>query len=440
MIVWEASEIWAMGNRYKANEDPAFKARAVALQAAKLPLAREVLEVHGRFTVAEQVTMNSSTRTQGCTFGVRSMVAVRSFFGGHVGFSYTTDISSIGINRAICAARSVRTLALEPPALGSPTEDDGRWEDLSAALSQFQVAWDAQAAEAELVLGRSRTTVIHVRSDGAPMEYSEGSSYAVMSRGPRTEAIWSRELEAEHLQDLLERTSTGQEKPWSLAHQPIIFLGAAGATVIAIILRGLIWSFPRLAMKIASRLPHGLYIVDDASDSSGPAGGPFDAEGWPTVRRILAERGELTVDPTLWGHPSRISGPHGLSWRRDLARPPVLSPSNVMLVAGAPMESASSGSQAWIANLDRGLVCDSVIVGALALDARTGAFAVPCSGCLVRGGEVTERRVRGVLQGSVEELAAGIVGVNPVPGYTPLDCGVRNSDVFVAHGLALRSV
>ncbi len=440
MTARELSESCVMGNRYRVSEDPAFQARAVTLRAAELSLAEEVLEVHGRFTVAEQITMTGHTNTRAFKAGVRSMVAVRSFLGGHAGFSYTTDISSMGINRAICAARSARTLALDSPIPGLPTEDDGRWEDRSAALSQLEAMWVAQATEAELVLRKSRTTVIHARSDNAHAEYSEGSTSAIVSRGPRTEAIWSRELNAEHLQNLLEYTSTGQEKPWSLAHHPIIFLGAAGAALTAIILRGLVGPSPHLAKKIASRLPNGLYVIDDAADSLGPAGGPFDGEGWPTLRRTLAERGELAVEPTLWGCPSRTSGPHGLSWRRDLARPPVLAPSNVMLVARPLMESNASGSQAWIAKLNRGLVCDSVTAGALSLDLQTGSFAVPCTGRLVRSGEVTERRVRGMLQGSVDELAAGIVDVSPASGYTPLDCGVHNADIFVVHGIALQSM
>ncbi|WP_396027335.1 metallopeptidase TldD-related protein [Actinomyces ruminicola] len=219
----------------------------------------------------------------------------------------------------------------------------------------------------------------------------------------------------------------------------MVFLGAAGSAVTAIILRGLVGSAPHLAVKTAARFTDSLCVIDDASDPRGPAGGPFDAEGWPTLRRTLAQRGELAVDPALWGRPSRVLGPHGLSWRRDLARPPVLAPSNVALVSETQPETNSSGSEAWIANLKRGFVCDSVTIGALSFDVGTGVFAVPCSGRLVRGGEVTERRVRGVLQGSVAELAAGIVDVRPVPGYTPLACGIRKTDVFVAHGVSLQS-
>lgn len=366
------------------------------------------------------------------------MVAIRSFFCGYVGFSYTTDTSVFGLERAIQDARNARTFLLAPPTPAPYRNDEGYWEDRSEKISELEKVWDSRTMGTDLVLTCSRTLVIHVRSDGVPVTYSDGSSSALVKHGFRTEVMWSRRLDERQLRSLLIRTSRSTERPWSLAHYPVIFTDSAGGAVTAIILRGLTSTTRDRGMKVVSKFPDHLCLVDDAGDPQGPAGGLFDGEGWPTKRRILGRKGQLTLDPKIWGTSSSLPELRGLSWRRDLARPPVLAPSNVMLIPELPFNMKSGGRRQWIAGLDRGMVCDFIALGSLSMDVNSGTFAVPCAGQLVRRGEIVERRVRGVLQGTIEDLVDGIHAIDPLAGYTPSIYGIRHADVLVASGLTMR--
>jgi len=409
-------------------------AAAVASQAR----AGELIEIHGRFTATTQITATGSEASRAQTAGLRCMAAVRSFANGGAGFAYTTDVSSAGLQWAVAAARATRSSAQPPPPPGTKHVDDARWEDSSPALAQFEEAWTAPGPDSEVVLRRSRTSVLHVRSDGVHVGYTEGSTSAVVRRGPRAETAWSRDLRPSDLIELVERTAaTDREQPWSLLRHPVVFLGGAGAAITAVIVRALVESPAPVAVDIAARLPSQFRILDDGADPDGPAGGPVDAEGWPTAQLVLAEGGELVIDPTAWGPPSKVSGPRGRAWRPDLARPPVRTPSNVALVAD--LTATEGEAEVRFEDIGRGLACDSLTFGALSFDAETAAFAVPCSGRLIRRGELTTRRVRGVLQGTVADLVAGILEVHPRSTFVPLVCGVRAVDVLVAHGVAMRS-
>ena len=125
--------------------------------------------------------------------------------------------------------------------------------------------------------------------------------------------------------------------------------------------------------------------------------------------------------------------PRGMAWRPDLARPPMVYPSNIAL------RKVSSGQTVdklahWARSIRRGLLCDSITSGALSFDSGSGTFAVPCEGRLIRTGEITEHRVHGLLKGRVADLLTGIVDLCSMSDFIPLRCGVQTVNILVDGG------
>lgn len=398
----------------------------------------ELVEIHGRLSAATDRLTAAGRPGRVVRDATRAMAAVRSFREGQVGFAYTTDVTSPGLAHALHLARTCRVTTRQPPARGSHYVDDGRWLDRSATPSELEATVSPRmSSEAQTTLRSTRTSIFHVRSDCRPVSYTEGGSSVTVRVGPRVDMRWSRHLRASMIAEMLDETaSPGQERPWSLRNQPVLFLGSAGAALTAILLRAVLDAPPPVAAVVARRLPAGLALLDDPTSPSGPAAAPFDAEGWPTAPRMLLENAELVIDPSLWGRPPRTRSALGLSRRPDLASPPVVSPANVMLIK-QPHAEAAVRAAGPLGEMSRGLVCQGVNIGALSFDPRHATFAAPCSGLLVRGGELTSRRVRGVLQGRVADLVQGIVDVRPRDEFMPLDWGVRAADILVSNGASM---
>lgn len=374
--------------------------------------------------------------------GARAMAAVRSFAGGRSGFAYTTDVTPTGLLRALRSARAARAANQHPPPTPPSIDPDSlnsdQWLDHSVGVEPLADALRHAGGEVAWTIRKTRTSVHHVRSDTGPLRYCEGSSVLTAGTPAQVDTRWGRALSLATVTDLIRRVDhTAAADPWSFRRQPVLFGGPAGAALTAIVLRALLESPRTVAAGIAGRLPAGLGLLDDASDSRGPAAAPFDAEGWPTSRRQLISSGELVISPDRWGRPARASSTRGLSRRIDLARPPIVAPSNVSLIGYALATAASLNET--IAGITRGLLCESVNIGALSFNPDTGLFAAPCDGRLIRDGEATSRRVCGILQGTVGDLVAGVVGVWPSPAYLPLDCGLRVVDVLVADGVSMRA-
>jgi PmbA protein len=398
----------------------------------------EAFFVHGRELTVKvfdgDVEALTSAESQG--------VGVRVFADGRMGFAYTSDLSPSGVERVVAQA-------VDACRYNEPDENNGLPASTSLSDMPELVAADFDARSVEdrvaMALELDRlTAAAHPavrRTSGAVYSDERGRNELYNTRGLRAafdatvayayvEAIAEQDEEmqsgfsftfgrsanaldlaacadeaADRAARLLgaaqvaSRTTPVLFEPWAAAE----LIGTLASSISAeAVQKGRSLLAGRLGSAIASE---SVTIVDDGRHPDGLASRPWDAEGVPTQRTVLVDRGVLQsyLHNTYTARREGTAESTGNASRGSYRATPELAPSNMVLLPG------ELGPDELLQRMGDGvLVCD--VHGLHTVNPVTGEFSLGINGFLVsdgrRGAPVREMTVAGTVLGLLQSVEA----------------------------------
>jgi len=345
-------------------------------------------------------------------------IGVRAFVDGRSGYAYGTDLSDAGLAEVAGSARAAAEAA-------DPDEFDGLPEQLGATpveglaspgLRDWSTERKVELALAVERAARARPGVTQV--ENAVYSDAEGSVALANSRGfssgyDATQA-WAyasafagegadlmtglgvqlgrdpESLDAEAIgAEAAERALAlvGARQPASRRCPVVLdafvaasFIGFIGSMLSAdAVQRGRSLFAEREGDEIADP---ALALVDDATDSGGPASAPFDGEGSPTRRTELIAGGRLLTflfDARTARKAKRATT--GNASRGSYRSPPSVGTTNLVLAPG------SHDLEGLFAAAGEGLFVTDVAGLHSGVNPISGTFSVGATGRLIEGGE-----------------------------------------------------
>jgi len=175
-------------------------------------------------------------------------------------------------------------------------------------------------------------------------------------------------------------------------------LAAANGAAVA---RGASWLRDRLGEQV---LPDGLDLIEDPHRPRAAASRPFDAEGLPTQRRAIIDKGVLTGWILDLATARKLGLRSTANARRGPSAPPSPGAWNVALTQGA------QGREDLMREMGTGLLVTSMI-GAT-INPNTGDYSRGAAGFWIEGGEVAWPVNECTIAGSLPEMLRRMTPAN----------------------------
>lgn len=438
-------------------ESPSYVAAMRKAAESKHSHRVEIYAVAERLVDEQAVHPGTPSRINSC----RRTACVQVWGHRSFGFAYTSDWSQHGLQDAVHAA-SESPVPAPNSWLGFGTDtsedapDDHRFDQIGPVPALHELL-DTAAMGTERVLDRievrTRTrrelvvrTVSAAGSRESQVAQYTASSWLLTSaaRGGDTRSpvdafrsIWARRPDAGAISSLLaELAATVVRESDARARH------VGGAVILAPNVTPALLSFLADALVsqsedrgfLAARwedrlLPTGVELIDDGTLIDGPASAPWDAEGTEMQRTNLTSAGRLVRRLVSRRSSSRTAPLTGNCRYTDLAQPPMLAATNLLL-------EPSTVSEDLISDLDRGFYCDALLDSASNIDPATGEFMIPATGRVIRGGHL-EDSARGLLVGSLPTALRNVGGIGPRLGLVPYSVGLPRMEIRFDDGVRL---
>jgi len=167
-------------------------------------------------------------------------------------------------------------------------------------------------------------------------------------------------------------------------------------------------------------------LVDDATIPGGLGSQPVDAEGVPTRRTTLIDRGTVTgvlhdsATAATFGHDAAPGNAKRSSYRAM----PHPGPSNLFINPGTVSPSS------LVAGVSHGILVDELI-GLHATNPVTGRFGAAARGRLIRGGRIDRPVADIAIAGRYSDLLTGICGIADDLTFLPGHSGLGSPSVLI---------
>lgn len=390
---------------------------------------------------------------------------IRVVIDERVGFSYTTDLTELGLQAALDSARANARYATEDQAVGlaagwssrpadvagliDPTQHDRAPEDkvsFTVALERATKAVDARVRTVEdAVYSDSEATVAIATTTGIEGVYARTDAWchavAIAEDGGDTQVGFdfglARGLGGLDAEEVARRAADralsilGATKIPS-ARMPVVFDPYTSAQFLGVIASALTGEAVQkgrslFATKLGETVAGSVTLTDDGRVDGAPGSAPWDDEGTPTRRTEVIKEGVLTSflydivsarrdGTTSTGNASRAGFKSG----------PGPSPSNMALdpTGQTRAEVLAQGGRAFLVQDLHG-----VHSGANAV---SGDFSVGATGKLLENGS-TGRPVKEVtIAAPMLEILAGIVAVADDRRWLPFGGSFGGATTLIA--------
>jgi PmbA protein len=378
---------------------------------------------------ADAVMVESSAFAAGVRLGAvekltharERRLGLRVFAGASSAITATADLSRGGLERfaadAVALARVTAPDPLaglpEPTALATDTPELDLYDDAAATPNPEQALAQARAAEGAALAADPRlsnsegaefsqdaSTVGYASTLGFTGSYRRSSFHLGVEPVATHEGTMQRDFwyaRARHLARLEDPIAIGQRaaartlrrlgaRRVKTQEAPVVFestvavslLGhLAGALTGQSLYRGTSFLLGRLGDTIAA--PR-MTVVDDGRLLCGHGSRPFDAEGLPTRRTMVIDRGVLQSYLLDTYSAKRLDLASTGNAARAIGDAPSASPTNFYLEAG------TDSPEAIIASIDRGLLVTELI--GFGVNPVTGDYSRGAAGLWIEHGEI----------------------------------------------------
>jgi len=148
----------------------------------------------------------------------------------------------------------------------------------------------------------------------------------------------------------------------------------------------------------------GINIVDDPHRKRGLRSKPFDGEGLPNLRRLIAENGTLTT----WVLDLASARQLGLESTGNASRGTSSPPSPA--VTNLYMEPGSKSPEEMISEIDKGFYVTELI--GMGINMVTGDYSRGASGYWIENGEIVQPVSELTIAGNLKEMFANLTPAN----------------------------
>jgi PmbA protein len=398
----------------------------------------EAFFVHGRELTVKAYDGDVESLTSAEAQGV----GVRVFSDSRMGFAYTSDLSDDGVRRVVAEALDACRYNEPDQHNGLPGAVDFESmpelvaEDFEARSVEERVAMalelDAATARCHPAVQRTagavysdergRTELYSTRGLRAAFDATIAVAYveAIAEQGEEMQSGFSftigRSAPALDLQacaaeaadraarllgaaQVTTRTTPVLFEPWAAAE----LIGTLGSSISAeAVQKGRSLLAGRLGEQIAAP---SVTLVDDGRHREGLASRPWDAEGVPTQRTVLVDRGVLQsyLHNTYTARRDGSARSTGNAARGSYRATPELAPSNLLLLPG------EDGPDQLMRRMGDGVLVSDVH-GLHTVNPVTGEFSLGINGFLVENGvraaPVREMTVAGTVLGLLQSVVA----------------------------------
>jgi len=394
-------------------------------------LAIEVLDLATRAgaTAADAVAVQHAAFSAGVRLGAvekltdarQKRLGLRVFVGERTAVAATADLTRAGLARLATDSVALARATQPDPANGlpAPTALAAQASDLdlydaaaetpspSAALARARAA-ETAALESDPRLTNSEgaefsqdaATIAYASTLGFGAEYRSSSFYLGVEPVATSDGRMQRDYwyaRSRHLDRLDEPAAIGRRAAERTLRRlgarrvptqeaPVVFEAEVAASLVrhlaaAVVgqslYRGTSFLLGRLGETVAAPL---VTMVDDGRLPAGHGSRPFDAEGLPTRRTVVIERGRL-VSYLLDTYSARRLGLTATgNAARAVGEAPSAAPTNLYLEAGGHTP------QQIIASLDRGLLITELI--GFGVNGVTGDYSRGAAGLWVEHGKI----------------------------------------------------
>ncbi len=369
-------------------------------------------------------------------------IGVRVLRGGHVGFAYTSDLSTAGIEECVTSARDIASVTEPDPDVSIATKkvDSPDLELYETGIDDRSVA---QRTVVALAVELAAKAVDKRISGFRKTTYSDGSLATIVAttadvRGSYRETYFSvgtsavatdgdeRQIgyhgEAKRQFRLVDPDAVGRvaaeravgklgAKPFKTQKLPIVLDPFMGMSLLSAIIPlfsadAVIKGKSLFAGKTGTAIASDhVTIVDDARTPGALRSAPFDGEGVATTTQTLVEGGVLRgYLSSLKTSKKMEQAPTGNARRGSYAAPSRIGAANFHLAAGA------TGPDELVRGLDRSLRITSLL-NLHTIDPISGEFSLGATGDYLERGERLYP-VQGItIAGNLTTLLSSITGV-----------------------------
>ncbi|MBO9397954.1 TldD/PmbA family protein [Shimia sp. R9_2] len=180
-------------------------------------------------------------------------------------------------------------------------------------------------------------------------------------------------------------------------------LAAANGAMVA---RGSSWLREKQGQQV---LPETLSLIEDPLRPRVSGSRPFDAEGLPTAKRAIVDKGVLTGWTLDLANARKLGMASTGNAARGVSSPPSPSSWNVALTQGA------QSREALIKDMGRGLLVTSLIGSTI--NPTTGDYSRGAAGFWIENGEITYAVNECTIAGNLHDMLRHIVPSNDARGY-----------------------
>jgi PmbA protein len=348
-------------------------------------------------------------------------LGLRVFAGASSAISATADLTPSGLERfaadTVALARVTAADALsglpDRAALATDRPDLDLWDEAATAPNPDDALAKARAAEGAALgadprlsnsegaeFSQDASTIAYASTLGFAGSYRRSSFHLGVEPVATHEGAMQRDFwyaRSRHLAELEDPVAIGTRaaartlrrlgaRRVKTQEAPVIFeatvavslLGhLAGAVTGQSLYRGTSFLLGRLGDTIASPL---MTVIDDGRMPRGHGSRPFDAEGLPTRRTVVVERGVLQSYLLDTYSARRLDLASTGNAARAIGDSPSASPTNFYLEAG------THTPEAIIASVDRGLLVTELI--GFGVNPVTGDYSRGAAGLWIEHGEV----------------------------------------------------
>ncbi len=368
-------------------------------------------------------------------------LGLRLFFGQRSATTSTADLSEASLERLLDDTCALARAMAEDACAGLPDSQETMtmipnldlWDDALAQLPVGDRTAMAQAAERAALdydaritnsegggYSSSQSHILYITSHGFVGQYRAGSVSLAVSPiasdggGMQRDYWYARARKLDRLQT---PTEIGQEAARRTlrrlgAHKvltqkaPVVFDPRIASSLLghlcsavsgSAIYRGASFLADRLGERIA---PEGVTVYDDGTLPAGLGSKPFDAEGLPTRRTTVVERGVLQ-NYLLDTYTARKLGMRSTgNAARSAGEPPTVSATNLYL------EPGPYSPEEIIASVTRGLYVTELI--GFGVNQVTGDYSRGAVGLWIENGELTHPVEEITIAGNLRQMLADI--------------------------------
>ncbi|MBO9406993.1 TldD/PmbA family protein [Shimia sp. R9_1] len=180
-------------------------------------------------------------------------------------------------------------------------------------------------------------------------------------------------------------------------------LAAANGAMVA---RGSSWLREKQGQQV---LPEALSLIEDPLRPRVSGSRPFDAEGLPTAKRAIVDKGVLTGWTLDLANARKLGMASTGNAARGVSSPPSPSSWNVALTQGA------QSREALVKDMGRGLLVTSLIGSTI--NPTTGDYSRGAAGFWIENGEIAYAVNECTIAGNLHDMLRHIVPANDARGY-----------------------